>query len=88
MKILSILLVSILLTGCLATPVKRTFPDVPKELMEICPDLSTVTEGTTQLSEVMKVVTQNYGQYHECRIKNDLWIEWYKTQKEIFNSVK
>ena len=88
MKILSILLVSVLLTGCLATPVKRTFPDVPKELMEICPDLSKVAEGTTQLSEVMKVVTQNYGQYHECRIKNDLWIEWYKTQKEIFESVK
>jgi hypothetical protein len=88
MKILSILLVSVLLTGCLATPVKRTFPDVPKELMEICPDLSTVAEGTTQLSEVMKVVTQNYGQYHECRIKNDLWIEWYKTQREIFESVK
>jgi hypothetical protein len=88
MKLLSILLVSVLLTGCLATPVKRTFPDVPKELMVICPDLSTVAEGTTQLSEVMKVVTQNYGQYHECRIKNDLWIEWYKTQREIFESVK
>ena len=88
MKLLSILLVSVLLTGCLATPVKRTFPDVPKELMVICPDLSMVADGTTQLSEVMKVVTQNYGQYHECRIKNDLWIEWYKTQKEIFESVK
>ena len=88
MKYLTILFAAILLSGCLATPVKRTFPDVPKELMEICPDLSMVPEGTTKLSEVMKVVTTNYSQYHECRIKNDMWIEWYKTQKSIFDSVQ
>jgi hypothetical protein len=88
MKSLIILITAVMLTGCLATPVKRTFPDVPKELMEICPDLIMVQEDTTKLSEVMKVVTTNYSQYHECRIKNDMWIEWYKTQKQIFESVK
>jgi hypothetical protein len=88
MKYLLILASTILLSGCLATPVKRTFPEAPKELLVMCPDLTTVSEGTTQLSEVLKVVAENYSQYHECRIKNDLWIEWYKTQKEIFNSVK
>ena len=88
MKYLLILASAVLLSGCLATPVKRTFPEAPKELLVICPDLNTVAEGTTQLSEVLKVVTDNYSQYHECRIKNDLWIEWYKTQKEIFDSVK
>lgn len=88
MRYLTILFAAILLTGCLATPVKRTFPEVPKELMEICPDLGMVPEGTTKLSEVMKVVTTNYSQYHECRIKNDMWIEWYKTQKSIFDSVQ
>jgi hypothetical protein len=88
MKSLIILITAAMLTGCLATPVKRTFPDVPKELLEICPDLSMVDDGTTKLSEVMKVVTTNYSQYHECRIKNELWIDWYKSQKEIFESVK
>jgi hypothetical protein len=88
MKYLLILASTILLTGCLATPVKRTFPEAPKELLAICPDLVKVADGTTQLSEVLKVVTENYSQYHECRIKNDLWIEWYKSQKEIFDSVK
>jgi len=88
MKYLLILASTFLLSGCLATPVKRTFPEAPKELMQICPDLIIAPDGTTQLSEVLKVVTDNYGIYHECRIKNDLWIEWYKTQKEIFNSVK
>jgi len=88
MKLILILVSSILLTGCLATPVKRTFPAAPSELMAVCPELGVLAEGTTQLSEVLKTITENYGQYHECRIKNDLWIEWYKTQKEIFDSVK
>jgi hypothetical protein len=39
MRLLLILPV-LLLTGCLvSTPVKRNFPEVPKELMEACPDL-------------------------------------------------
>ena len=78
----------LLLSGCLATaPVTVKFPDVPPELMIACPDLKQ-TEPTTKLSEVMKVVTDNYSQYHECRVKVDSWTEWYKTQKQIFESVK
>ena len=87
MKIL-ILLPVLLLAGCLSTaPVKRNFPEVPKDLMESCPDLKT-TQPTEKLSEVLKVVVDNYGQYHECKIKVDTWAEWYKTQKDIFESVK
>ena len=87
MKRLFLLAPVVLLTGCLTTvPVKQNFPEVPKELMEACPDLQTVND-TTKLSEVLKVVTDNYGQYHECRAKVDAWIEWYKTQKHIFDSV-
>ena len=78
----------LLLSGCLATaPVTVKFPEVPSELMIACPDLKQ-TEPTTKLSEVMKVVTDNYSQYHECRVKVDSWMEWYKTQKQIFESVK
>jgi hypothetical protein len=78
----------VLLTGCLATPVKRNFPEVPQELLTACPDLSTVSAETDKLSDVLKVVTANYGQYQECQIKVDAWTEWYKTQKQIFDSVK
>lgn len=88
MKKILILIPVLFLSGCLFTaPVKRNFPEVPKELMEACPDLKQ-TEQTEKLSEVLKVVTENYGQYHECRIKVDTWVEWYKTQKNIFDSVK
>jgi hypothetical protein len=86
MKLLLIVPV-LLLTGCLATPVQRSFPEVPEELKVACPDLM-LLEPTTKLSEVVSVVAKNYGQYQECQIKVDTWIEWYKTQKQIFESVK
>lgn len=78
--------VSLALIGC-AVPVQRTFPDVPTELKVACPDLN-IIEPTTKLSEVVKVVTNNYSQYQECQLKMDAWIEWYDKQKNIFNSVK
>jgi len=86
MKLLLIVLV-LLLTGCLATPVQRSFPDVPEELKVACPDLI-VQQQTTKLSEVISVVVGNYGQYQECQIKVDAWIEWHKQQNQIFESVK
>jgi len=73
-KRLLLVLPIFLLSGCLlTTPVKRNFPEVPKELMEACPDLKT-TDPTDKLSDVLKVVVDNYGQYHECKIKVDTWI--------------
>ena len=55
--------------------------------MQACPDLKQ-TDDTTKLSEVIKVVTENYSEYHECKTKVDTWIKWYTTQKTIFESVK
>lgn len=87
MKIVSALLLSILLTGCLTTvPVARNFPEVPEDIKTACPDLKTI-DDTTKLSKVIETVTDNYGLYHECRIKIDAWIEWYTTQKKIFEEV-
>ena len=77
----------LLLAGCLNTPVQRSFPEVPEELKVACPDLN-LLEPTTKLSEVISVVTKNYGQYQECQIKVDTWVEWYNSQKQIFESVK
>jgi hypothetical protein len=88
MKLLLILPV-LLLTGCLTTtPVKRNFPEVPEDLKVACPDLIQLDPKTSKLSEVVSTVSKNYGQYQECQIKVDAWVEWYKTQKEIFDSVK
>jgi len=88
MKRLLALALVLTLTGCLNTPVNRHFPEVPEELKVACPSLEQVDPATTKLSEVITVVTDNYTQYHECRVKVDAWIEWYKTQRAIFDSVK
>ena len=88
MKKLLLILPVLLLSGCLGTaPVQRNFPDVPEELKNACPDLNMV-EPTTKLSDVVTVVAKNYGQYQECQVKVDAWIEWYKSQKQIFETVK
>ena len=87
MKHLITLLVVLTLAGC-AVPVTRHFPEAPDELKVACPDLKETDPSTVKLSEVITVVTDNYSQYHECRIKVDTWIMWYNSQKEIFNSVK
>jgi hypothetical protein len=87
MKI-AILLLPLLLVGCLNVPVAETFPEVPAELLIACPDLTQVDPATTKLSEVIGVVAGNYGQYQECQIKIDTWIEWYNHQKKIFDNIK
>jgi hypothetical protein len=84
MKILLPVII-VLLTGCsTAVPIKQTFPKAPASLMAACPELYQV-ENTDKLSDVLTVVTRNYSQYHECRIKVDAWIEWYKTQQPLFD---
>lgn len=89
MKRLLIVLTTILLSGCLHDPVvTQVFPSVPDDLKVACPDLTQIDPNTTKLSTVIGVVTDNYSQYHECRIKVDAWIEWYTNQSTLYNSVK
>lgn len=86
MRVVSLFLV-LLLTGCLQTPVKRNFPDAPDVLKEKCPALEKVKDDV-KLSELTKTIAINYTTYYDCQVKVDAWIEWYKVQKEIFDSVK
>lgn len=90
MKNLTLLFIlTFTLLGCSTTvPVKRTFPSVPVELQAQCVELNQVPEGTQKLSEILTSVTKNYSEYHICRNKVELWIEWYDTQKKIFDEVQ
>ncbi len=83
-----LILFTALLVGCTVVPVQREFPKVPDEIKAACPDLKLVDEKETKLSAVISVVADNYARYHECKIKIDLWIEWYNNQKKIYESVK
>lgn len=83
------LILCLLLAGCSTiVPVKRSFPDAPKSLMQECPELLQTPEDEKKLSRVIDTVVQNYSMYHECKAKNTEWIRWYKDQKKIFESVK
>ena len=82
------LLLLLLLTGCSTTvPVTAKFPEAPSEILQKCPALKQLGEDV-KLSEVAKNITYNYTLYYECVIKHDAWIEWYQSQKKIFESVK
>ena len=88
MKIYQIFLI-LMLSGCSTTvPVKRNFPDVPPALTEKCVELKKIQGDQISIVDLHTVVVENYTHYHECSIKVEVWNEWYKQQKEIFESVK
>lgn len=83
------IILALLLTGCSTLlPTAPTWPEVPKEITETCPTLQEVPEGTDKLSTVVETVTTNYGTYYECQAKHEAWVQWYKEQKRIYETVK
>jgi len=85
---LIILAISTILVGC-STPVPITpkFPQAPDALMQPCPDLKKL-EKDAKLSDVARTVVENYTLYHECSLKSQTWVEWYKAHKKVFEDVK
>jgi hypothetical protein len=80
---------AIFLTACSTpVPVKQKFPDVPQALVEKCENLKKVEGDRVAITEMLKVVVQNYGMYYECAAKVDGWQDWYNEQKRIYDSVK
>lgn len=89
MKKLLLLVSAVVLTGCATSvPVVPTFPAVPKELLEACPDLKTVDPKNDKLSTIVDTVADNYQQYYECKDKVNDWATWYKGQQELWKTLK
>ena len=75
------------MSGCsTVVPVTVKFPDAPDRIKIRCPQLKTIKEEAN-LSDVAKTITENYTTYYECAVRNDTWIEWYETQKIIFEKL-
>jgi hypothetical protein len=87
MKTLLIALSIVTLTACVSVPVERKFPNGAQGTMEPCVQLNLIPD-TDKLSVLVDTVATNYGIYQECAAKTNTWIEWYNTQKKIFESVK
>lgn len=88
MKYISLILVVLLSACSTPVPVKQKFPDVPKALVERCENLKKIEGDKVAITEMLKVVVQNYGMYYECAAKVDGWNDWYLEQKRIYESVK
>ncbi len=88
MKKLALLIAVLVLTGCQSVPVTPKWPEVPKELLEACPDLKTVDPSNNKLSTIIDTVTDNYSEYYECKSKVDDWITWYKGQQKFWETLK
>jgi hypothetical protein len=88
MKYTSLLLVLLLVACSTAVPVRQKFPEVPNALIERCESLRKVEGDKVAITEMLKVVVQNYGMYYECAAKVDGWNDWYQEQKRIYESIK
>jgi Leucine-rich repeat (LRR) protein len=84
-----LLSVALLLAGC-STPVPLTqkFPDAPPELMKNCDNLNTLDESKNKITDLLKVVVENYKLYYECANRVEGWKLWHSTQKELFDNPK
>ena len=83
-----VLSLALVLAACSTAPVKQKFPEVPKALVERCESLKKIEGDRVAITEMLKVVVQNYGMYYECAAKVDGWNDWYLEQKRIYESVK
>ena len=89
MKKLLAIFLAVLITGCTTVPVAVKFPDAPGYLMEPANKLTLLdTSKKIKLSDIIENANENSGKYYELREKYNAWIEWYTTQKKIFEQVK
>lgn len=88
MRVFATILGCLLLTGCIHTiPERPRFPEPADVLLELCPELHKVPEGTTELSVVLDRVTMNYAEYHICAARHEQLVKWYEEVKEIYNNI-
>ena len=88
MKYLTVLLTALLLGCSTPVPIKPKFPEVPQELRERCESLKKIEGDKVAITEMLKVIINNYTLYHECSTKVEGWNEWYDGQKKIYESIK
>jgi len=88
MKYIALILVASLVGCSTPVPVKPKWPEVPQVLKERCENLKKIEGDRVAITEMLKVIINNYTLYHECSTKVEGWNEWYDAQKKIYESVK
>jgi hypothetical protein len=92
MKFLISLFLIFNLSGCGLIQYFNLKPEFPeqadKNLLEPCPDLKQIEGNQVAITDLLAKIVENYQLYHQCSIKNDGWVNWYKTQKSIYEGKK
>lgn len=86
-----VLSVALLISGCsILVPVKPPkWPDAPVELVDKCKSLQTISaQDSVAITEMLKVIVNNYTLYYQCSNKVDGWNDWYNEQKKIYEQLK
>ena len=79
----------VFLTGCATSvPVTMSFPQVPEALAKPCDLLLPLDTNKKDLTDLLENTTDNYAKAKECHAKSKAWLEWYDTQRKIFEEVK
>ena len=79
----------LLLTGCATSvPVTMSFPQAPEALSKPCELLLPLDKSKRELTDLLENTTDNYAKAKECHAKSKAWLEWYETQRKIFEEVK
>lgn len=56
--------------------------------MEQVSVLKPLSDDKKTLADLLQNANENYGLYYEMQDRYKAWQEWYKQQKQIFDSVK
>lgn len=90
MKNIITLIGCFILSGCsMFVPVKPPeFPEVPVELKQKCERLKLLQAGNISITDMLKVVVENYSLHYQCSSKVDGWNDWYEQQRKNFNTLK
>jgi hypothetical protein len=87
--LLPIIFIATLISACSTTvPVARRFPEAPEVLMQPVPDLRAIPPDTSELSVLIDNANENYTSYRILKEKYQAWQQWYREQKDNFDSVK
>ena len=86
-----VLFLALLISSCSMfkqpVPIAPQWPEVPAELKKKCEALKTVAGDKVSLTDMMKVIVENYTLHYQCSAKVDGWNEWYNSQKKIYETV-
>jgi hypothetical protein len=84
-----LLALALCLGGCTSVvPVTQKWPEAPGlQSRQPCGELQKLPPDA-KLSDVAKIVANNYNEYYTCVIKLEAWQEWYAKQEIIHKGLK